>query len=74
MGVSAVLVVPIVLVFLYKRLANLKHTQESKVEALKQAEQFETKDLEKRSTFYKDKLTVLEFTHQIMSIIKSPTI
>ncbi|AUX86930.1 hypothetical protein C3F34_13400 [Acinetobacter sp. ACNIH2] len=60
-GVLAVLVVPIVLAFLNNRLAHLKHTQESKAEALKQAEQFETKGLDKRSTLYKDRLAKSAF-------------
>lgn len=55
-GVIAVLVVPIILAFLNNRLAHLKHTQESKAEALKLAEEFEASELEKRSTLYKDRL------------------
>lgn len=55
-GVLAVLVVPIVLAFLNNKLAHLKHKQESKVEALKLATEFEIQDLETRSVLYKDRL------------------
>ena len=55
-GVLAVLVVPIILSFLNNRLAHLKHSKESKAEALKLADEFETLELEKRSTLYKDRL------------------
>lgn len=55
-GVLAVLVVPIILSFLNNRLAHLKHSKEGKAEALKLADEFETLELEKRSTLYKDRL------------------
>lgn len=55
-GLLAVLIVPIILAFLNNRLAHLKHSKESKVEALKLADEFESSELEKRSTLYKDRL------------------
>jgi hypothetical protein len=55
-GLLAVLVVPIILAFLNNRLAHLKHSKESKVEALKLADEFESSELEKRSILYKDRL------------------
>lgn len=41
-GLLAILFVPLVLAYLNNKLAHLKHSQESKAEALKQAEQFES--------------------------------
>lgn len=55
-GLLAVLVVPIFLAYLNNRLAHLKHSKESKAEALKLADDFESSELEKRSTLYKDRL------------------
>lgn len=66
-GVLAVLVVPIILSFLNNRLAHLKHTQESKVEALKLADEFEAKELEKRSTLYKDRLAKSLFNNDALT-------
>lgn len=54
-GVLAVLVVPIILAFLNNKLAHLKHSKESKAEALRLADEFETQELENRSTLYKDR-------------------
>lgn len=66
-GVLAVLVVPIILSFLNNRLAHLKHTQESKAEALKLADEFEAKELEKRSTLYKDRLAKSLFNNDVLT-------
>lgn len=55
-GLLAVLVVPIFLAHLNNRLAHLKHSKDSKAEALKLADEFESSELEKRSTLYKDRL------------------
>ena len=60
-GLLAILVVPLVLAYLNNKLAHLKHSQESKAEALKQAEQFESEDVDKRSTLYKDRLAKSAF-------------
>lgn len=66
-GVLAVLVVPIILSFLNNRLAHLKHTQESKAEALKLTDEFEAKELEKRSTLYKDRLAKSLFNNDALT-------
>lgn len=66
-GVLAVLVVPIVLAFLNNKLAHLKHTQESKAEALKLADEFEAKELEKRSSLYKDRLAKSLFNNDALT-------
>lgn len=66
-GVLAVLVVPIILAFLNNRLAHLKHSKESKVEALKLADEFESSELEKRSTLYKDRLAKSLFNNEVLT-------
>ena len=52
--IAGVLIVPILLVFLNNRLAELKHDREIKAEFLKLAEEFENKDIDSRSILYKD--------------------
>lgn len=59
--IAGVLIVPILLVFLNNRLAKLKHDREIKAEFLKLAEDLESKDLDKRSTLYKDRLAKSAF-------------
>lgn len=66
-GVLAVLVVPIILSFLNNRLAHLKHTQESKTEALKLANDFEEIGLEDRSALYKDRLAKSLFNNDVIT-------
>ncbi|WP_180115678.1 hypothetical protein [Acinetobacter sp. YH12140] len=66
-GVLAVLVVPIILAFLNNRLAHLKHSKESKAEALKLADEFESSGLEKRSTLYKDRLAKSLFNNEALT-------
>ncbi|MFW2078835.1 hypothetical protein ACG94X_14160 [Acinetobacter sp. ULE_I010] len=66
-GVLAVLVVPIVLAFLNNKLAHLKHNQESKVEALKLAVEFEAQDLKMRSALYKDRLAKSLFNNDSLT-------
>lgn len=60
-GLLAILVVPLVLAYFNNKLAHLKHSQESKAEALKQAEQFESEGVDMRSTLYKDRLAKSAF-------------
>ncbi|ENU29516.1 hypothetical protein F991_02563 [Acinetobacter sp. CIP-A165] len=66
-GVLAVLVVPILLSILNNRLAHLKHTKESKAEALKLADEFEAEGLENRSTLYKDRLAKSLFNNDALT-------
>lgn len=66
-GVLAVLVVPLVLAHLNNRLAHLKHTQESKAEALKLADDFESIAVEKRTTLYKDRLAKSLFNNEAIT-------
>lgn len=66
-GVLAVLVVPIVLAFLNNKLAHLKHKQESKLEALKLAAEFEAEDIKKRSALYKDRLAQSLFNNDALT-------
>jgi len=66
-GVLAVLVVPIILAYLNNRLAHLKHTQESKAEALKLADDFESIVVEKRTTLYKDRLAKSLFNNEAIT-------
>lgn len=63
-GLLAVLVVPIFLAHLNNRLAHLKHSKDSKAEALKLADEFESSELEKRSTLYKDRLAKSLFNNE----------
>lgn len=66
-GLLAVLVVPIFLAHLNNRLAHLKHSKESKAEALKLADEFESSELEKRSTLYKDRLAKSLFNNEALT-------
>lgn len=66
-GLLAILFVPLVLAYLNNKLAHLKHSQESKAEALKQAEQFESEDVDKRSTLYKDRLAKSAFNDDALT-------
>ncbi|RZG48050.1 hypothetical protein [Acinetobacter wuhouensis] len=66
-GVLAVLVVPIILAFLNNRLAHLKHSQDSKTEALKLASEFEHSELEKRSILYKDRMAKSLFNNDLLT-------
>lgn len=59
--IIGVLIVPILIVILNNRLAKLKHDREIKAEFLKLAEDLESKDLDKRSTLYKDRLAKSAF-------------
>ena len=59
-GLLAILVVPLVLAYLNNKIAHLKHSHESKAEALKQAEQFESEGVDKRSTLFKDRLPIAQ--------------
>ena len=65
--IAGVLIVPILLVFLNNRLAKLKHEREIKAEFLKLAEDFESKDIEKRSTLYKDRLAKSLFNNDTLT-------
>ncbi|AMW80379.1 hypothetical protein AMD27_08230 [Acinetobacter sp. TGL-Y2] len=66
-GVLAVLVVPIILAFLNNKLAHLKHSKESKAEALKLALEFESQEVEKRSALYKDRLAKSLFNNDALT-------
>ncbi|AYA04701.1 hypothetical protein BEN74_01660 [Acinetobacter sp. WCHAc010034] len=66
-GLLAVLVVPIFLAHLNNRLAHLKHSKDSKAEALKLADEFESSELEKRSTLYKDRLAKSLFNNEALT-------
>lgn len=66
-GILAVLVVPILLAILNNKLAHLKHKQESKVEALRLAVEFEVQDLKTRSALYKDRLAKSLFNNDSLT-------
>jgi len=66
-GILAVLVVPILLAILNNKLAHLKHKQESKVEALRLAVEFEVQDLQMRSALYKDRLAKSLFNNDSLT-------
>ena len=66
-GLLAVLVVPIFLAHLNNRLAHLKHSKDSKAEALKLADEFESSELEKRSNLYKDRLAKSLFNNEALT-------
>jgi len=66
-GILAVLVVPILLAILNNKLAHLKHKQESKVEALRLAVEFEAQDLKMRSALYKDRLAKSLFNNDVLT-------
>lgn len=65
--IAGVLIVPILLVFLNNRLAKLKHDREIKAEFLKLAEDFENKDIDRRSTLYKDRLAKSLFNNDALT-------
>ena len=64
--IAGVLIVPILLVFLNNRLAELKHDREIKAEFLKLAEEFENKDIDSRSILYKDRLAKSLFNNDAL--------
>lgn len=66
-GVLAILVVPFMLAFLNNRLAHLKHSQESKVGALKLAEDFENIETENKSNLYKDRFAKSLFNDDLLT-------
>ncbi|MEW7121751.1 hypothetical protein IC789_11975 [Acinetobacter seifertii] len=65
--ILGVLIVPIIVVFLNNRLAKLKHEREIKAEFLKLAEEFENKEVERRSLLYKDRLAKSLFNHDALT-------
>lgn len=65
--IAGVLIVPILLVFLNNRLGKLKHDREIKAEFLKLAEDFESKDIDSRSTLYKDRLAKSLFNNDALT-------